>query len=205
MLRCRNCTATFAFLQCGSHLYQKLRCSKRKTALQHRNRCVAGKWRFPAAFLRVSSPHVFRHPRFGLADTVSDRFSRGFREGISFPNFVERSILELPLSKLCAVPLALQNRALFERKKGRKGAEERGGRGVVSKGCKKEKGTRENRSVFLSEHKNGENRKTLTDIHGFGTNRVAPFLGCGTVHAVLVSGSDGSCGERGFLCIFKLW
>ena len=58
MLRCRNCTAAFAFLQCGRHLYQKLRCSKRKTALQHRNRCVAGKWRLPAAFLRVSSPHV---------------------------------------------------------------------------------------------------------------------------------------------------
>ena len=46
-------------------------------------------------------------------------FSRRFREGISFPNFVERSILKLPLSKLCAVPLAQQNRAL-SREKGRK-------------------------------------------------------------------------------------
>ena len=32
----------------------------------------------------------------------------------SFTNIVERSILKLPLSKLCAVPFALQNRALFE-------------------------------------------------------------------------------------------
>ena len=47
----------------------------------------------------------------------SDLFSRRFREGLSFLNFVERSILKLPLSKLCAVPLALQNRALLERGK----------------------------------------------------------------------------------------
>ena len=38
----------------------------------------------------------------------TDLLSRRFREGISFPNFVERSILKLPLSKLCAVPFALQ-------------------------------------------------------------------------------------------------
>ena len=50
MLRCRNCTATSAFLQCGSHLDQKLRCRERKTALQHRKSCVAGKCRFPAGF-----------------------------------------------------------------------------------------------------------------------------------------------------------
>ena len=49
-LRCRNCTATFAFLQCRCELYQKLRCNKRKTALQHWKSCVAGKWRFPAGF-----------------------------------------------------------------------------------------------------------------------------------------------------------
>ena len=64
MLRCRNCTATFAFLQCGRHLYQKLRSSKRKTALQHRNRCVA-------AFLPLScgfQAPTFRHPRFRPAD-----------------------------------------------------------------------------------------------------------------------------------------
>ena len=59
-----NCTAAIAFLQCGSHLYQKLRCNERKTALQHRNRCVAGKWRFPAAVLRVSIPPL------GSFDTI---------------------------------------------------------------------------------------------------------------------------------------
>ena len=58
-LRCRNCTATFAFLQCGRRFYQKLRCNKRKTALQHWKSCVAGKWRFPAAFLRISSSHDY--------------------------------------------------------------------------------------------------------------------------------------------------
>ena len=45
---------------------------------------------------------------------ISDLFLCRFREGISFPNFVKRSTLKLPLSKLCAVPFALQNRALFE-------------------------------------------------------------------------------------------
>ena len=34
-LRCRSSTATFAFLQCRRHFDQKLRCCKRKTALQH--------------------------------------------------------------------------------------------------------------------------------------------------------------------------
>ena len=51
MLRCRSCTATLASLQCGCHFDQKLRCSKRKTAVQHWKSCVARKWRFPAAFL----------------------------------------------------------------------------------------------------------------------------------------------------------
>ena len=69
---------------------------------------------------------------------VSDLFLRSFREGISFPNFVERSTPDLPLSKLCAVPFALQNRALFEgenrakmcREKGRKrGGQQRGQKG----------------------------------------------------------------------------
>ena len=64
---------------------------------------------------------------------------------------MERSILKLPLSKLRAVPFALQTRALFEAENGRKGAEKRGGRGVASKGGKKEKRTRENRSVFVPD------------------------------------------------------
>ena len=66
-----------------------------------------------------------------------DLFSRRFQEGISFPNFVERSILELPLSKLCSVPFALQNRALFKGEKGAKRCREKGGkRGGKQKGQK---------------------------------------------------------------------
>ena len=84
------------------------------------------------------------------SQSQSDLFLRRFREGISFLNFVERSILKLPLAKLRAVPFALQNRALFGAEKGRKGAEKRGGRGVASKGGKKEKRTRENRSAIAS-------------------------------------------------------
>ena len=55
---------------------------------------------------------------------------------------MDRSILKLPLSKLCAVPLALQNRALFEgKKKGQKVPRKGEVRGVASKGAKKEKRT----------------------------------------------------------------
>ena len=80
--------------------------------------------------------------------SLSDLFSRRFREGISFPNSVERSIPELPLPKLCAVRFALQNRALFGgekrakrcRKKGRK-------RGDQQRGQKGKKDAR-NRSVI---------------------------------------------------------
>ena len=57
---------------------------------------------------------------------VSDLFSRNFREGISFLNFVERSVLKLPLSKVCGVPFALQRRALFEGKKRVKRHREKG-------------------------------------------------------------------------------
>ena len=58
---------------------------------------------------------------------MSDLLSRRFREGISFPSFVERSTLKLPLSKLYIVPFALQT--FREGKQGekvlRKGEEER--------------------------------------------------------------------------------
>ena len=58
----------------------------------------------------------------------------------TFPNFVERSMLRLHLSKLWVVPLALQNnRALFGEEKRVKGAEKRGGRGLASEGGEKEK------------------------------------------------------------------
>ena len=56
----------------------------------------------PTAFGNCRTPHLF---------------SKRFREGISFPNFVERSILKLPLSKLCTVPFALQNRAPLDGEK----------------------------------------------------------------------------------------
>ena len=42
-----------------------------------------------------------------------------------------------------------QSRAIFEARKGRKGAEKGRGRGVTTKGGKKEKRTRENRSILL--------------------------------------------------------
>ena len=90
------------------------------------------------AGLRVAMwiTHVGVKFRHGLLET--DLFSRRFREGISFPNFVERSILELPLSKLFAVPFALQNGALFKgekraksvpRKRGQRGGQQRGQKG----------------------------------------------------------------------------
>ena len=80
----------------------------------------------------------------------SDPFSRRLREGISFPNFVERSILKLPLSKICAVPFALQNRALFNGEPRAKRCPEKGRkRGGQEEGAKKEKRTRENRSELV--------------------------------------------------------
>ena len=57
-------------------------------------------------------------------------------------NFVEKSVLKLPLARLCAVPLALQTRAFFEGRKGQKGAEKRrkrGGGPLASNRAKKEK------------------------------------------------------------------
>ena len=61
---------------------------------------------------------------------------------------MEKSLLKESLSKLCAIPFALQNRALFEReKRAKKCREKREGRGVARKGGKKETRTRENRSV----------------------------------------------------------
>ena len=74
---------------------------------------------------------------------------RRLREG----NFVMRSILKVPLSKLCAVPLSLclQNRALFEaetRVKRRRAKERKRG---DQQGRKYDKRTRENRSVTHSD------------------------------------------------------
>ena len=70
-LRCRSCTATLAFLQCGRHFSRKLRCDKRKTALQHRKSCVARKWHFPAAFLWISYAPFWRSFLFSFGATPS--------------------------------------------------------------------------------------------------------------------------------------
>ena len=81
---------------------------------------------------------VSKRFQVGVEIALPDLFLCRFREGISFQNFVEGSILKLLLSKLCAVPFALQNRELFEggkrakrcREKGRKrGGQQRGQRG----------------------------------------------------------------------------
>ena len=78
---------------------------------------------------------------FGFVEPFSDLFSRRFREGISFPNFVERCIPELPLSKLCSVRFSLQNRALFEGEKRAKRCREKGRkRGGQQRGAKRKKG-----------------------------------------------------------------
>ena len=77
-----------------------------------------------------------RHLPTKKHNTQTDLFSRRFWEGISFPSFVQRSIPELRLSKLCTVPFALQNRALFEGRRWRKCAEERGGQQTGQKGKK---------------------------------------------------------------------
>ena len=70
---------------------------------------------------------IWRSSNFGRDGT--DLFSRRFREGIAFPNFVEKPILTQPLSKLCAVPFALQYREHFaKRSEERKGAERKGER-----------------------------------------------------------------------------
>ena len=71
---------------------------------------------------------------------ISDLFSRRCREGISFPNFVERSIPKLALSKLRAVPCALQNRALFEGEKRAKRCREKGKKRDGQRRAKRKKG-----------------------------------------------------------------
>ena len=65
------------------------------------------------------------------------------------PELLERSILRLPLSKLCAVPFALPNRALFEGERRVKRCREKGRKRGGQQRGKKEKRTHENRSVPL--------------------------------------------------------
>ena len=64
---------------------------------------------------------------------------------MSFPNFVERSTLKLPLSELCAAPFVLQKRGGEKGEGAEKGEKE----GRPAKGAIKKKRTRENRSENL--------------------------------------------------------
>ena len=61
MLRCRFCTATFAFLQRGSHFYQKLRRSKRKTAvhLDGQNRAIVIAESLARVIAAIVGGHIF--------------------------------------------------------------------------------------------------------------------------------------------------
>ena len=86
----------------------------------------------PVSLTLWDTPALFTPPL-----PLPQLFSRRFREGISFPSFVEKSIPELPLSKLCAVPVPLQNRALFEGERRRKNCREKG---RPAKGAKRKKG-----------------------------------------------------------------
>ena len=76
-------------------------------------------------------PHVpFPAPvkmHLDMKRTNADPFQAEISGRYFLPNFAERSILKLLLSKICAVPFALQMRALLEgagRKVPRKGEEE---------------------------------------------------------------------------------
>ena len=68
--RCRNCTATiFFFCNADVIFYQKLRCSKRKTALQHWKAALQES----GAFLPLScgfQAGTFRLPRLGPAENT---------------------------------------------------------------------------------------------------------------------------------------
>ena len=125
-----------------------------------------------------------------LHDPLADLFLSRIWEGISFPNSVERSIPDVPLSKLCAVPLVLQNRALFEgRRKGEKVPEEgrkRGGQQRRQKG----KRTRENRSVGAQRTKKRKHRRQ--DIASL--RQESPHVGIlrDIEHAQLLQASNSS-------------
>ena len=88
----------------------------------------------------ISRPETSLSAAFRFCKQVmTDLFSRNF-QGISLPNFVERSILKLPLSKVCDVPLALPNRAFFKRgRRGRKRCQEEGRKRDANKAGTKEK------------------------------------------------------------------
>ena len=102
---------------------EKLQCNIEKAALQEGGPFLPLSCGFQAP--------TFRRPRLGPAEPLADLFLRRFGEGISFPNFG---------TKLCAVPFALQNRALFKGGKGAKRCREKGGkRGGQQRGQKGKK------------------------------------------------------------------
>ena len=68
MLRCRSCTATLVFLQCGCHFYQS--CAATSEKLQCNQHWKAASQE-SGAFLPLSrglQAPTFRHPRLGPAD-----------------------------------------------------------------------------------------------------------------------------------------
>ena len=77
----------------------------------------------------------------------TDLFSSRFQEGISFPNFVERSILEPPLSKTLRSVLCSTEQSTFQGgEKGEKVPRKSGEKGWPATGGKKEKRTCESGS-----------------------------------------------------------
>ena len=76
-------------------------------------------------------------------------FSGRFWEGISFPNFVEVHP-ELPISKLCAVPFALQDRALFQWEKRERWRREKGRkRGVQQTGQEEKRHVKTGQNMWV--------------------------------------------------------
>ena len=112
--------------------------------------------RFPADTLQSTTKIIPPKPFFA-PETLTFFLCR-FREGISLLHFVERSILKLLLSKLCAVLFALQNGPLLGGREKGKRSREKGRKKGGSKRGKKEKRTHENRSeqdfqeIFFKGH-----------------------------------------------------
>ena len=86
--------------------------------------------------------------RTGKYRTQTAQFSRRFREGISFPNFVQRSICtSAPLQALCCALCSTEQTTFRGGEQGEKVPRKGAGRGAASRGGKKEKRTREIRSA----------------------------------------------------------
>ena len=77
MLRCRSCTATLAFLQCGCHFDQKaaLQCSKRKLQCDFEKTALQQSGAFLPLSCGFQAP-TFRHIRLGPAEPTFSSNSR---------------------------------------------------------------------------------------------------------------------------------